>query len=512
MTPSSYYDVVLLGTRLTSLLAGAVLAKRGFRVLILGQGVLPVTYEAAGMVWPRAPFTFLPAHTPIVRRTLSELALYQMVRRRMTVEDPCMQVALPKHRMDLALDPEALDREIEREFPEVKRPVEDLHRNVGRLGEAFDRLTERDLVWPPETFLERREFARATASRPFTRRGDTWDPFGEFAEDHPFRRIVTVPAQFTSFIDPTQLGGIALGRLYESWLKGPPKLEGGYAWLHEAISEKIATYSGEIRARERASAILFTRGAASGVRLAGSGEEIGCSYVLAACSMSELLRLVPDRGAFEEVFERLGEPQPRFFRYTLNLRVRAEAIPDAMAHDVFFLRDPERAFGAENVLRVESHPADERGERLLCVEALLPRRGIEDVEGYIEGARERVLASLRELIPFLDAHLLWVDSPHDGRDAEDVVARRLVPPEEPWSRGPSTMEMLCGFPVRGALGVCALPIRTPLRRLLLCNDQVVPGLGLEGTFLTAWSAARIVTKSDRKKEWMRRGLWTKVEL
>src|SRR5690606_34109064 len=109
-------------------------------------------------------------------------------------------------------------------------------------------------------------------------------------------------------------------------------------------------------------------------------------------------------------------------------------------------------FGAENVLRVESHPPDERGERLLCVEALLPRRGIEDMEGYIEGARERVLASLRELVPFLDAHLLWVDSPHDGRDAEDVVARRLVPPEEPWSRGPNTMEMLCGYPVRGALG------------------------------------------------------------
>lgn len=74
------------------------------------------------------------------------------------------------------------------------------------------------------------------------------------------------------------------------------------------------------------------------------------------------------------------------------------------------------------------------------------------------------------------------------------------------------MPVVYGFPVHRTLGLCALPIRTPIKRLLLCNAQVVPGLGLEGQFLTAWSAARIVTRSDRKKEWMRRGLWTKVEV
>lgn len=74
------------------------------------------------------------------------------------------------------------------------------------------------------------------------------------------------------------------------------------------------------------------------------------------------------------------------------------------------------------------------------------------------------------------------------------------------------MEPLHGYPVKGALGVCAMPVRLPVRRLLLCNPQVVPGLGLEGTLLSAWSTARVITRTDRKKEWMRRGLWTKVEL
>ena len=93
-----------------------------------------------------------------------------------------------------------------------------------------------------------------------------------------------------------------------------------------------------------------------------------------------------------------------------------------------------------------------------------------------------------------------------------MANRRTIPPDEPWARGPATMDAIHGYPVRGALGVCAMPTRTPIRRLFLCNEQVVPGLGTEGTFLAAWTVARLITKADRKKEWMRRGLWTKVEI
>lgn len=510
---ASFYDVVLLGTRLSSLVCGAVLAKRGFRVLVLGQDDLAPTYTAGDITFPRAPFSFLAGHTPIVRRTLSELALYQLVRRRMSTRDPALQVALPRHRFDLATDAEALEREIEREFSEVRRPVEDFHRSVLRASDAFDRMTERDLVWPPEGFFERREFERAATGLPFAARaGEAWDPLSEFPEDHAFRHVVRVPARFESGLDPSQLAGLGLTRPYALWQKGGAKLEGGYSWLRQQILDRIATYSGEVRPRERADRILVKRGAAVGVRIAGTHEEIGCSFVVAACEVADLLRLVPDRSPFEEIFERIGEPQPRWFRYTLNCVVRSEGIPEGMAPDVFLVRDPDRARGAETLLHVETHPPDELGRSLLCVQTLLPRRGIEDVTGYVEGARERVRTALADLVPFLEDHLLYVDSPHDGRDVEDVRRRSTFAADEPWARGKRTMEAIHGYPVRGALGVCAMPSRMPIRRLFLCNEQVVPGLGMEGSFLTAFTVARLVTKADRKKEWMRRGLWTKIEL
>src|SRR5690606_18922989 len=107
------------------------------------------------------------------------------------------------------------------------------------------------------------------------------------------------------------------------------------------------------------------------------GEEIGASFVLLGTDIAAFLRLVPDRQPFEELFERFGEPVVRYYRYTLNLLLRAEGVPLGMARDLFFIRDPARPLSGANLLRVEAHPVDERGRRLLCVEALLPRRGVE---------------------------------------------------------------------------------------------------------------------------------------
>ena len=58
-------------------------------------------------------------------------------------------------------------------------------------------------------------------------------------------------------------------------------------------------------------------------------------------------------------------------------------------------------------------PVDARGESLLVVEALIPAtRSQQPLDGT---AREQVMEGLGRALPFLDRHILALDSPHDGR-------------------------------------------------------------------------------------------------
>jgi hypothetical protein len=61
-------------------------------------------------------------------------------------------------------------------------------------------------------------------------------------------------------------------------------------------------------------------------------------------------------------------------------------------------------------------------------------------------------------------------------------------------------------------GLAGEPIRTPLAGAYLAGRTPLPALGQEGELLAAWGAARLITRTDRRKEKMRREMWSKVEL
>jgi phytoene dehydrogenase-like protein len=508
MTASSY-DAVILGSNLTGLLTGALLSRRGYRVLVLGQHQAASTYDVGGYTLPRERTPFLAAHCPVARRTMSELALHQLLRRKAVATDPAFQVALPGVRFDMAADAELLDAEIVREFGDVRRPVADALRTVTHVGERLDALFERELVWPPQTFFERREFARATAHQGFRERSGDWDPLDELPRGHLFRRVMQLPASLSTGLDPAQLDGQATCRVFEAWWKGSAHIEGGLSWLEEALREKIISHSGSVQERDAAERVLVRGGRVAGVQLHDTEEDIGADYIVAAGTISELLQLVPDRGVFEPLFERRGEPQPRWFRFTLNVVVSAGCVPEGMARDVFAALSDD---ASQAPLYISVDPIED-GRQLLCVQTLIARRDVEERGERLATERERILSELARLIPFLreGGRLLLVDSPHDGRDAYDPVRGESIPSAAPWDRGPATMTTLYGYPVRSGLGFCGLPTRTPIKNLLLAGPHNVPALGMEGSFLAAQTAARVVGRRGRARS-LRSRAWIKTEL
>jgi hypothetical protein len=61
-------------------------------------------------------------------------------------------------------------------------------------------------------------------------------------------------------------------------------------------------------------------------------------------------------------------------------------------------------------------------------------------------------------------------------------------------------------------GLAAEPLRAPLAGAFGVGPSTLPALGQEGEVLAAWGAARLITRTDKRKERMRRDMWSKIEL
>ena len=101
---SKHYDVVILGAGLGALATAALLARRSWRVLVLGQGWRPAHYSFDGLPLARRPFTFLGGSSPAWTRALAELAQSQSFRRHARPLDPMLQVLAPRLRLSIPAD------------------------------------------------------------------------------------------------------------------------------------------------------------------------------------------------------------------------------------------------------------------------------------------------------------------------------------------------------------------------------------------------------------------------
>lgn len=502
-----HFDVIVLGRSIGALTAAALLARRDFTVLLLGQGGLPATYEVEGHTLARRAFTFLAASSPVWRRVTAELAQSQTWNRRMQALSPMLQAIAPGRRLDVPSDHDLFVKEIQREFPELLRVVEGLYGELSRVNAAADQAFSDDSLWPPGTFWERRETGRRAATLPYVHAEPDADLLSEFPRGHFYRQIVRASALFATHLSSVP-PPFAVARLHGTWTRGLVGLPGGETELEEFLVERVHAHGGKCWLGRKATALHLKRGVAAGISIDGDEHPTGCDFVLTDVDGEVLAALAGGQG----IHKRARREWPRITstvgRFVASAVVRTIGLPAPFGREaLLFARAEWRSRDRPPVLHVQRTDRPD-GTSLLVTELLLPDRG-----PLPRGeARAFVLSTLAAEIPFLERHLVVLDSPHDGLpvqmfgpDRRDVDRQTLgLSAEEPMQR-----QLEVDPP--GYLGLAGEPIRGPIERTMLLGRSVLPGLGQEGEMLAAWGAANLVTRSDRRKAMMRRDMWTRME-
>jgi len=519
---SRHYDVVVLGRSLGALAAAAVLARRDFRVLLLGQGQRPQTYRFEDHVLCRRAFTLLSGSCPTWRRILHELAQSPQFRRRTIPLDPMFVMLSEGRRVEVPPDMDLFGREIDREFPEVRQLVDELYGSIAQVNALADTAFERDALWPPGTLWERFETGRIAATLPFTRGERGQDLLGKFPTGHAYRDITTIPALFAS--NSALLGNdfppFALARLHGAWTRGVVALARGEEELSEFLCERIAAHGGVIELDRRATALVIRRGAAVGIIEDGEETPTGASAVLSDQSGEALAQLSGGEGITKTARDDWPRMNPEAGRFVVSLVVKTRGLPGPLSRESFVVpnerlrRDPRHP--TVHLQRLEARAfsearAEAKDETLLVAEAILPLRG----SLTLLEAREAVLSTLKGALPFLNEHLLIVDSPHDGLPLYDyrTGARREVDRVHVQTAAPGAeaMERLWAVEPPGYLDIAGESVRGPIPNTYLVGKTVLPGLGQEGELIAAFGAAKLITRKDGARQKMRRQMWNKIE-
>lgn len=489
------YDVCIVGSQLGGVVAGALLARRGFRVLHVAHDDPGFHYVDHGYVLPFGPAVVpSPRHLPSADAVLAELGLATDFSRALAPSDPDLQLLLPRHRVDLSREPALLRAELRREWP---REAEALEAGFATLGTLFDFagfFLRAVPPLPPDGFGERRAVSKAVklaASAP----GAPIEPVGEarpfraFA-DHELARSLNVAHRFLTYLDG-DASALSLVRLLGGAFRGTNRLPGGLGTLREMVRRRIAESRGELRGGPGEPAVAtgfeLEGNKVVAVRLADSPDAHVARAFVVATDAARLVPLLPDGARDGKAAAWLRRVRPRRQLLSVNLVVKHAALPPALGENVLALRDAQGGDGLDNAVFLQVLPArrdarkgaGDRGaaveavqdERVVCASAFVPAG--EPLAG-LRPAAARIREAVADAIPFFERHLVVESAP-----VLVDPARAELPPTHP----------LYESDLAERLGIAALPVRGPWKNLFFAGREVIPGLGIEGEFYAGIQAA-----------------------
>lgn len=521
--PARHYDVILLGRSIGTLLTAALLARRELRVLVLGQGQAAPLYRIEKLPLARRAFTMLSATSPAFRRVLNELAQSQRFKQLTRPLDPMFALLDGELRFEIPPDVELFKREISREFAEIQQPIAELYTQISSVNAQVDAAFDKDTLWPPGTLFERLETGRLASQLPSP--GPTSDLLARMPEGHRFQHVVELPAVFSSHlgIDASALDSLSVARLHGSWTRGVHSLPRGEQDLEDFLVARIEASGGACRLGGRADEIVIQRGRVVGVIEDGEESPTAAEAIVTNLTGESLAELSGGAGVTKKARDQWPRIDVVGARFVTSLIVDDAGLPEPLPRESFVLASdstlPHVHLQRLNLAAFMPPPAEDDPplERsLLVAEILLPEVG----GVHLLGARQATLTALTSYLPFLEEHLVLVDSPYDGlpawnytRDGRGKNHRKEI--ERIHLRGvsPRAEAMDPRFIVSppGYLGLAGEPLRGPIVGTYLVGPSVLPALGQEGEVLAAWGVAKLLTKKDKSRQKLRTQMWTKIE-
>ncbi len=485
-------SVVVIGAGIGGLTAGALLAHRGYRVLILDQALVP---GGCASTFKRKGFTFDVGATQVAglepggihHRIFSELEIDLPAA---TPCDPACAVYLPGETEPINVwrDQERWQAERQRRFP-GSEPFWQLLSTLFKASWAFQ---ARDPVLPPRSLWDLWQLTKAirpgtliTLPYTFLTVGDALRGYG-LGNDQRLKTFLDLQLKLYSQVDAEETALLyAATALSVSQLpQGLFHLKGSMQVLSDRLVDSLKRDGGQLLMRHTVEHIRLKDGKATGVciRSQKTGEvwTEPADHVVANVTVQNLVQLLGENApkGYQHRVEKLPQASGAFVMY---LGVDESAIPPGCPPHLQFLYDANGPIGQNNSLFVSvSHPGDGRapdGQATIIASSFVEPRSWwhEDYEAFKRQFESVAIARLGQFF-----HLSGTIQ-HQESATPRTFARYTA----------REQGIVGGIGQRiPSFGPFGFANRTPLKHLWLVGDSTHPGEGTAGVSYSALTVVR----------------------
>ncbi len=494
---NSKSSVVVIGAGIGGLTAGALLAHRGYRVLILDQALVP---GGCASTFKRKGFSFDVGATQVAG--LEPGGIHHRIFSELEIElpaampcDPACAVYLPGETQPINVwrDQERWQAERQRQFP----GSEPFWQFLATLFKASWAFQGRDPVLPPRNLWDLWQLTKAvrpgtliTLPYTFLTVGDALRGYG-LGNDQRLRTFLDLQLKLYSQVDAQETALLyAATALSVSQLpQGLFHLQGSMQVLSDRLVEALKREGGQLLMRHTVEHIQLKNGKATAVciRSQTTGEvwTEPADYVVANVTVQNLVQLLGENApkGYQHRVEKLPPASGAFVVY---LGVDESAIPSGCPPHLQFLYDADGPIGENNSLFVSvSHPGDGRapaGQATIIASSFVDTRmwwQCEDYEALKQQYTDDAIARLAQFF-----HL-----------TKETIRHQEAATPRTFARYTARAQGVVGgigqrIPTFGPFGFAN---RTPIKDLWLVGDSTHPGEGTAGVSYSALTVVRQIS-------------------
>lgn len=487
-----YSDIIIFGTDLAGLIAGAFLAKRGLSVTVLNP-----ERDVSSLKKNIQPNLITHLESRLFKNILGRLSILdhelQILRK---LEVP-YQMVLPKHRIDIFRDREKLKKEISREFPFDTVSLTHFFESMDHFDTTLDTEKLQELLLPAGLKQKWRfkQFVKKTGLR--QRLSEMLSQLGSNEE---VQALMEGQMKFLSQTHSPNPFTYQIAKLVSAENCMLFEVQGGLGHLKKIFLDKIEQFGGRVKNEVVLESFEIEGRELAAIRLGGFEGRLGCRYLLWNEEIRHLSPFLPDAWRTRKLKKQIETIKPKFYHFSIQFTLDPQVIPVGMRENVLYIENPEAELKGSNFLHLnlfhpsESSPAkleltqnSSEGEptTLLTVSYLLEADKLQEPHEFFDELHQEIAQKLTQLFPFsegkmqLSFPLSTPKHPEDGalfptEKADFEIFRENAGDNPVYQLAPQAFGEL--FPMSN---------RTPYKNLLLTSPEILAALGSEGKFLLA---------------------------